>query len=58
MQVADGLACGLLCVSLDRSPLDNLTELLSAFAAPVQPRPPELFSRAWNEQIRADRNGD
>jgi predicted transcriptional regulator YheO len=48
---ADGVACGLLCVNLDRSPLDSLTELLSAFAAPVQPRPPELFNRAWNEQI-------
>ncbi|HET7012648.1 MAG TPA: PAS domain-containing protein [Streptosporangiaceae bacterium] len=48
---AAGVACGLLCVNLDRSPLDSLTELLSAFAAPVQPRPPELFNRAWNEQI-------
>jgi predicted transcriptional regulator YheO len=48
---AHGVACGLLCVNLDRSPLDNLTELLSAFAAPVQSRPPELFNRAWNEQI-------
>jgi D-arginine utilization repressor len=48
---AGGVARGLLCINLDRSPLDAVVELLSAFAAPVAPRPPELFSRAWQEQI-------
>jgi predicted transcriptional regulator YheO len=42
---------GLLCVNLDRSPLDGAVEMLRAFAAPVTERPPELFDRDWREQI-------
>ena len=48
---AKGVRRGLLCVNFDRSPLDGVVELLSRFAAPVTPRPPELFSRDWREQI-------
>ena len=48
---ANGVRRGLLCVNFDRSPLDGVAELLSRFAAPVAPRPPELFSRDWREQI-------
>ncbi len=48
---ADGVARGLLCVNLDRSPLEGAAELLRAFAAPVAPRPPELFRRDWRERI-------
>jgi len=48
---ADGTPRGLLCVNLDRSPFDGAAELLRAFAAPVVPRPPELFVRDWREQI-------
>ena len=46
-----GVRRGLLCVNFDRSPLDGVAELLTRFAAPVAPRPPELFSRDWREQI-------
>jgi len=48
---ADGAPRGLLCVNLDRSPLEGAAELLRAFAAPVAPRPPELFARDWRERI-------
>jgi predicted transcriptional regulator YheO len=46
-----GAPRGLLCVNFDRSPLNGVAELLARFAAPVTPRPPELFSRDWREQI-------
>lgn len=46
-----GARRGLLCINLDRSPLDRVVELLQGFAAPVTPRPPELFERDWREQI-------
>src|SRR5512145_2604349 len=48
---AEGVRCGLMCVNFDRSPLDDVAELLARFAAPVAPRPPELFSRDWREEI-------
>jgi predicted transcriptional regulator YheO len=47
--VADG--AGLLCVNLDRSPLDEAIDVLSRFAAAVEPRPAALFERDWREQI-------
>lgn len=47
----EGTGRGLLCVNFDRSPLDGIADLLRAFAAPVAPRPPELFVRDWREQI-------
>jgi predicted transcriptional regulator YheO len=48
---AKGVRRGLMCVNFDRSPLDGVAELLARFVAPVAPRPPELFSRDWREQI-------
>jgi predicted transcriptional regulator YheO len=42
---------GLLCINLDRSPLDEIIEQLRAFAAPVTPLPAELFAVDWREQI-------
>jgi len=47
----DGRAAGLLCINLDRSPLLDLAGLLARVAAPIEPRPPELFDRDWREQI-------
>ena len=48
---AEGVARGLLCINLDRSPLEGAVEALRAFAAPVLARPPELFVRDWRERI-------
>lgn len=48
---AKGKPCGLLCVNLDRSPLDNVVDMLSRFIAPMSARPSELFNRDWREQI-------
>jgi len=47
--VEDG--AGLLCVNLDRSPLDEAIDALTRFAAAVEPRPDALFERDWREQI-------
>ena len=46
-----GAPRGLLCINVDRSPLDGVIDLLVRFAAPVEDRPPELFDRDWREQI-------
>ncbi len=46
-----GARRGLMCVNFDRSPLEGVAELMTRFAAPVAPRPPELFSRDWREEI-------
>ncbi|HPS68302.1 MAG TPA: PAS domain-containing protein [Holophaga sp.] len=48
---AQGARRGLLCVNFDRSPFTEAAEVLKRFAAPTSPRPPELFSRDWREQI-------
>lgn len=42
---------GLLCVNLDRSPLDGAIDVLSRFAAAVEQRPEALFERDWRERI-------
>jgi predicted transcriptional regulator YheO len=47
----EGIVRGLMCLNFDRSPLDGVVELLEKFAAPVTPRPPELFVRDWRERI-------
>jgi predicted transcriptional regulator YheO len=45
-------AAGLLCINLDRSPLDHIIDALGALASPpVTPRPAALFERDWREQI-------
>ncbi len=54
---AAGVARGLLCVNLDRSPLLDLAQALARVAAPVQERPPELFDRDWRERIALEVDG-
>jgi D-arginine utilization repressor len=48
---AEGARRGLMCVNFDRSPLDGMAELLTRFAMPAEPLPPELVSRDWRERI-------
>lgn len=48
---AHGGPIAMVCVNLDRSPLDGAIEMLQRFAAPLTNRPPELFERDWREQI-------
>lgn len=50
---ADGATRGLLCVNLDRSPLDRIVTALTSLAAapPMGPRPPALFERDWRDRI-------
>jgi predicted transcriptional regulator YheO len=40
-----------LCVNLDRGPLERAAELLTAFAAPVAGRPEPLFEQDWIERV-------
>ncbi len=47
--VADG--AGLICINLDRQPLDTAIEALSKFAAAVTARPQALFEHDWREEI-------
>jgi predicted transcriptional regulator YheO len=46
-----GQGRGLLCINLDRSALDGAAELLTRFAAAVQPRPDALFERDWRHEV-------
>jgi D-arginine utilization repressor len=48
---AAGERRGLLCVNVDRSPLDQIAALASSLIAAQVDRPPELFERDWREQI-------
>ncbi|GAB2745870.1 PAS domain-containing protein [Kitasatospora kifunensis] len=41
-----------LCVNLDRTPLEQAAAVLSAFGAPTVPRPEPLFEQDWNERIQ------
>ncbi|MEJ3654825.1 PAS domain-containing protein [Actinomycetes bacterium KLBMP 9759] len=47
----DGKRRGLLCVNLDRSPLDRIAALATSLLAPRTERPPELFDRDWRERL-------
>jgi D-arginine utilization repressor len=47
---ADG-GSALVCINLDRHPLDSAVELLRSFAVATQPQPPALFERDWRESI-------
>lgn len=48
----DGKVRGLLCVNIDRSPLDHVLNMLTTMAMhDVGPRPAALFDRDWREQI-------
>jgi D-arginine utilization repressor len=48
-EIADG--AGLICINLDRFPLDTAIETLSRFAAAAHPQPSMLFERDWREEI-------
>ncbi|MFE7595237.1 transcriptional regulator [Kitasatospora sp. NPDC057512] len=47
----DGKPAAVLCVNLDRGPLEQAAALLAGFAAPTAPRPEPLFERDWTERI-------
>jgi D-arginine utilization repressor len=49
VEIADGN--GLICINLDRQPLDQAIEALSRFAAAIEPRPSALFERDWQDEI-------
>jgi D-arginine utilization repressor len=50
IEIADGAA--LVCINLDRSPLDDAIGALRQFASAVVPQPPVLFERDWREEIQ------
>jgi predicted transcriptional regulator YheO len=47
----DGEPSAVLCVNLDRTPLDQAAALLAGFAAPTAPRPEALFEQDWTERV-------
>lgn len=47
----DGNASAVLCVNLDRTPLEQAAAMLAAFAAPTTARPEPLFENDWNELV-------
>ncbi|HET6622092.1 MAG TPA: PAS domain-containing protein [Dongiaceae bacterium] len=48
---AKGKRIGLMCVNLDVALFDQAIKLLSAFAAPSEPRPEAMFRQDWREHI-------
>ncbi|MEU4266254.1 PAS domain-containing protein [Streptomyces sp. NPDC025273] len=48
----DGKAAAVLCVNLDRTPLEQAAAVLSAFGAPTVRRPEPLFEQDWNEGVQ------
>ncbi|MFC4950837.1 helix-turn-helix transcriptional regulator [Pseudonocardia sp. GCM10023141] len=42
---------GLLCINVDRSPLDRIAELATALLSARTERPAALFERDWREQL-------
>ncbi len=46
-----GKRIGLMCVNMDVSQFDQAIRLLSAFAAPSEPRPEAMFRQDWREHI-------
>lgn len=51
MPDAEGRPAALLCVNLDRTPLEQAAALLIGFAAPVVERPEPLFEHDWTERV-------
>ncbi|WP_432142159.1 helix-turn-helix transcriptional regulator [Streptomyces sp. bgisy084] len=49
---AEGKASAVLCVNLDRTPLEQAAAVLSAFGAPSVPRPEPLFEEDWSERVQ------
>jgi predicted transcriptional regulator YheO len=50
---SEGVARGLLCINMNRSPLLGVAELLQGLARPTETVPRELVVRDWREQIAA-----
>ncbi|MFF7633222.1 transcriptional regulator [Kitasatospora sp. NPDC008050] len=48
----DGRATAVLCVNLDRTPLEQAAAVLSAFGAATVARPEPLFEQDWNETVQ------
>jgi predicted transcriptional regulator YheO len=46
-----GRPSAVLCVNLDRTPLDQAAALLAGFAAPSETRPEALFEQDWTERV-------
>ncbi|RPK44442.1 YheO-like PAS domain protein [Streptomyces sp. ADI91-18] len=49
---ARGQPSAVLCVNLDRTPLEQAAAVLSAFGAPTVQRPEPLFEQDWSESIQ------
>ncbi|MFD7092402.1 transcriptional regulator [Streptomyces sp. NPDC059896] len=47
----DGEPSAVLCVNLDRTPLEQAAAVLAGFAAPTAPRPEPLFEQDWTERV-------
>lgn len=47
----DGSPSTVLCVNLDRTPLDQAAAVLTSFAAPTKVRPEALFEADWTERL-------
>ncbi|GAA1090070.1 MULTISPECIES: PAS domain-containing protein [Kitasatospora] len=52
LRAEDGRPSAVLCVNLDRTPLDQAAAVLSRFAAPTVERPEALFEQDWTERIQ------
>ncbi|MFF2523263.1 helix-turn-helix transcriptional regulator [Streptomyces liangshanensis] len=48
----EGKPSAVLCVNLDRTPLEGAAALLAGFGAAVTPRPEPLFEQDWTERLR------
>jgi D-arginine utilization repressor len=47
----DGRPSAVLCVNLDRTPLEQAAAVLAGFAAPTAPRPQALFEQDWPDRV-------
>ncbi|MFE6866695.1 transcriptional regulator [Kitasatospora sp. NPDC057692] len=48
----DGEPAAVLCVNLDRTPLEQAAAVLQAFGAPTVARPEPLFEQDWTESVQ------
>jgi predicted transcriptional regulator YheO len=49
---AEDRPSAVLCINLDRTPLEQAAAVLSAFGAPTVQRPEPLFEQDWSERIQ------
>ncbi|MFC9330432.1 transcriptional regulator [Kitasatospora sp. NPDC057015] len=47
-----GAPSAVLCINLDRTPLEEAAAVLSGFAAPTVQRPEPLFEQDWTERVQ------